>query len=143
MADAPKVGQIVEHHFLWLAEHSTGQFEGRKRRPCLIVAVEERGASLPRVTLLPITSQIPRGGTSALAIPRELNARIGLDPGRDAWVVLDEANVFAWPGFDLVPQRSGGYVRGSVTAGFFTHVRNALIAMRTRGRPKLIERDDG
>jgi hypothetical protein len=143
MADAPKVGQIVEHHFLWLAEHSSGQFEGRKRRPCLIVAVEERGESAPRVTLLPITSQIPRQGISALAIPRELNARIGLDPKRDAWLVLDEANVFTWPGFDLVPQRSGEYARGNVTAGFFTLVRNTLIAMRARGRPKLIERDDG
>lgn len=98
---------------------------------------------MPRVTLLPITSQIPREGTSALAIPRELNARIGLDPSRDAWVVLDEANVFAWPGFDLVPQRSGGYVRGNVTAGFFTLVRNTLMTMRARGRPKLVERDDG
>ena len=101
--DAPKVGQIVEHYFLWLAEQAGGRVEGQKSRPCLILAVEERPHSAPRVTLLPITSQSPRGGTSALAIPRELNTRLGLDPKRDACLVLDETNVFVWPGFDLVP----------------------------------------
>jgi len=142
MTDAPKVGQIVEHHFLWLAEHAAGQFEGRKPRPCLIIAVEERTGSAPRVTVLPITSQAPRGGTTALAVPRELNARMGLDPKRDGWVVIDEANIFAWPGFDLIPQPGGGFVRASVTAGFFTPVRGAVLAAQPHGRPRRIERDE-
>jgi hypothetical protein len=44
MADAPRVGQIVNHHFLWIDEQAAGQIEGRKARPCLIIAVEPSAA---------------------------------------------------------------------------------------------------
>lgn len=139
MTDAPKVGQVVEHYFLWQREHAEGLAEGRKSRPCLILIVEVRAGLSPRVTLVPITSQSPRGESAALAIPRALNARIGLDPGRDAWLVIDEANVFVWPGFDLVPQSNGGFVRGTVTAGFFQQVRSAVLVMH--GAVKFVRRD--
>jgi hypothetical protein len=35
-----------------------------------------------------------------------------------AWIVVDEANVFTWPGFDLVPQPDGSFLRGVITRGF-------------------------
>ena len=53
---------------------------------------------------------------------------MGLDPARDAWVVIDDANVFVWPGFDLVPQVGGGFVRGAVTRAFFERIREAVLA---------------
>ena len=106
--DAPRVGQIVDHHFLWAEERTAGQLEGRKARPCLIVAVEPRRAAPPRVTVLPITSRKPRAGATAVAFPDDVKARIGLDRRRPAWVIVDDANVFSWPGFDLVPQPGGG-----------------------------------
>lgn len=143
MAEAPQVGQIVDHHFLWVAQHAAGETEGRKVRPCLIIAVERAGENAqPRVTVLPITSQAPRQGEAGIAIPNDIKARIGLDRRRPAWVAIDEANSFTWPGFDLVPQRDGGFVRGVVTRGFFTSVRDAVIASRLRGRTRIVERDD-
>src|ERR1700674_4074881 len=105
----PQVGQVVDRHFLWADEQATGQVEGRKPRPCLIIAVERRNDAAPRVTVLPITS--PRAGANAVPIPDDVKARIGLDRARTAWVVIDDANMFTWPGFDLIPQRGGGFVR--------------------------------
>jgi len=143
VADAPQVGQIVDHHFLWVAQHAAGEMEGRKARPCLIIAVERLNENAPpRVTVLPITSQPPRGEATAIAIPNDIKGRIGLDRRRPAWIVIDEANAFTWPGFDLVPQRGGGFVRGVVTRGFFVTVRDAVIALRSRGEPRVVARDE-
>ena len=142
-ADAPRVGQIVDHHFLWVAQHAAGEVEGRKARPCLIIAVERVSESKePRVTLLPITSQPPARGTTALAIPNDCKARMGLDRRRRAWVIIDEANCFTWPGFDLVPQSGGGFVRGVVTRGFFALVREAVLGAHARGQPRVVKRDE-
>src|SRR5438552_13010798 len=109
VADEPQVGQIVDHYFLWFDEQSAGRVEGRKSRPCLIIAIERRKKAAPRVTVLPITSQAPRSGTIALAVPEDVKNRIGFSRTRPAWVVIDDANVFAWPGYDLVPQPRGGF----------------------------------
>ena len=138
-SDAPQAGQIVEHYFLWRDERAAGHVEGRKARPCLIVAVEHIGKDKqPRVAVLPITSQAPRTGPHAIAIPDDIKSRIGLDQGRPAWVVVGEANAFTWPGFDLVPQRDGNFVRGVVTRGFFINVRNAMLSLK----PRVVERDE-
>lgn len=140
-SEAPKVGQIIDHHFLWVDEQAAGQIEGRKSRPCLIVAVEPQEGGEHRVTVLPITSQVPRPGAGAVAIPDNVKPRIGLDRSRPAWIILEEANIFTWPGFDLVPQPDGSFVRGVITRGLFERVRAALLAPRQRHRPRLVDRD--
>lgn len=141
-ADEPRVGQIVDHHFLWADEASSGQAEGRKARPCLIVAVEQRKhGGLPRVTLLPVTSQPPRAGTTAIALPANVKLLSGLARARPAWVILDDANVFDWPGYDLVPQPGGKFARGVVTRGFFELVRSTVTKAHARGRLRKVERD--
>src|SRR5712691_3716818 len=142
VGDEPQVGQIVDHHFLWAEESSAGHVEGRKARPCLVIAVEQRKGAAPRVTVLPVTSQPPRAGTTAVAVPDDVKVRIGLARARPAWLIVDDANVFAWPGYDLVPQRDGGFVRGVVTRGFFQLVRNAVLMAHARGRPRRLERDE-
>ena len=108
MDNAPEAGQIVDHCFLWGEEHRQGRVEGRKARPCLIIAVARIAPdAAPRVALLPITSQPPRTEQSAIAIPDDIKSRIGLDRRRRAWLILDDVNVFTWPGFDLIPQPAG------------------------------------
>jgi hypothetical protein len=93
VADEPQVGQIVDHYFLWFDEQAAGRIEGRKSRPCLIIAIEQRKNAAPRVTVLPITSQEPRPGTIALAVPDDVKGRTGLSRTRPAWVIIDDANV--------------------------------------------------
>jgi hypothetical protein len=46
--DEPQVGQIVDQHFLWIDEQTAGRTEGRKARPCLIIAVEQRTRADPK-----------------------------------------------------------------------------------------------
>jgi len=143
LVDAPQIGQIVEHHFLWIAQHAASETEGRKARPCLIIAVERSIENAPpRVTVLPITSPTPTHSTTAVAIPSDIKARIGLDRRRPAWIVINQANMFTWPGFDLVPQHGGGFVRGVITRGFFATIRDAVIELRSRGASRVVSRDE-
>lgn len=138
-ADEPRVGQIVDHYFLWEDDRNAGRSEARKPRPCLIVAVEQIEGR-ERVTLLPLTSQKPRRGTNALPVPNSIAKGIGFEAARQSWLILDEANVFAWPGYDLVPQGNGRFARGTVTASFFRQVVHAVLAIRSRGRLRKIDR---
>ena len=115
-ADTPRVGYIVLHGFLWYGflwrrEQLKGQIEARKTRPCLILAVEAATdvGGAPVITVLPITTVPPDAAAAALPVPREAKMRMGLDALRDQWLLLEEANRFAWPGFDLVPQAHGGF----------------------------------
>lgn len=137
---APLAGQVVVHHFLWSEESDTGRVEGRKARPCPVVAVERTPAGTSRVIVLPITSRKPSRESGAVTIPANVKAHMGLDRRRNAWVIVDETNVFMWPGFDLVPQPDGGFVRGVVTRGFFQLVRQASLARWSRGRQRRVDR---
>jgi mRNA-degrading endonuclease toxin of MazEF toxin-antitoxin module len=142
-AETPKVGQIVFHHFLWAHEQASGQIEGAKARPCIVIAVEaSAGSRGPRVTLLPVTSQPPRSAATTIEIPDALKTRVGLDPTLPGWVVIDDANVFTWPGFDLVPLPDGSFIRGMITSGFFQQIATAVLAAHSRRRLHLSERDD-
>lgn len=89
-----------------------------------------------------MTSQAPRKGATAIPVPNEIKTRIGLDGRRPAWVVIDEANAFTWPGFDLVPQARGNFVRGVATRGFFALVRDAVLKAHARGQLRIVERDE-
>ena len=55
--------------------------------------------------------------------------------------IIDDANVFDWPGFDLVPQSNGGFVRGTVTRGLFERIRDAVLTARARHRLREVDRD--
>jgi hypothetical protein len=50
----------------------------------------------------------------AVEIPQRVKEHLGLDSER-SWVILNEVNVFRWPGFDLRPIKNGD---GRVDYGF-------------------------
>jgi hypothetical protein len=111
MADLPKPGPglVVSYSYLWSSEAQRGHVEGRKDRPCAIVVALTDPASTgrsPRVVVVPITHLEPRVPTVAVEIPARVKAHLGLD-GERSWIVVNEFNVFAWPGFDLRPIRRG------------------------------------
>jgi len=60
---------------------------------------------------------MPRTEASGLVVLDHIKTRLGLDVSRAAWVIINETNVFTWPGFDLVPQLNGAFVRGMITRG--------------------------
>jgi hypothetical protein len=99
----PRLGLVVSYSYLWHHEHRAGRDEGTKSRPCVIVLAMEsqaNGTTMGRAAL--VTHSPPRSADAALEIPMAVKRHLGLDDAR-SWVMLDEVNEFAWPGFDLRP----------------------------------------
>lgn len=111
----PQPGLVISYSFLWSDEAEKGQVEGRKDRPCaIVVALEDEADLRKQVAVVPITHTPPRDPGVAVEIPRRVKEHLRLD-GERSWVILDEFNVFVWPGFDLRPIERGS---GRVDYGF-------------------------
>lgn len=140
----PQPGLVIRYSYLWHREAVTGQEEGLKDRPCAVVIAVQDEASRTRVYALPITHSPPTAREAAIEIPATVKARLGLD-GTRSWVVLDEANVFAWPGPDLrfLPGKgpeSSAY--GFLPPGFFQVVRDRFLAVDRGKKAALVMRTE-
>jgi hypothetical protein len=100
----PQPGLVISYSFLWSEESEQGQVEGRKDRPCaIVIALDRTEPSRPKqVAVVPITHSQPSDPTASIEIPPRVKEYLGLDSER-SWAILDEFNVFAWPGYDLRP----------------------------------------
>jgi hypothetical protein len=96
----PRAGLVIRYSYLWRREAEAGRDEGVKDRPCAIVVAVKTQAAETIVYALPITHAPPRVTEHALELPQATKARLGLDGDR-SWIMLTEANIFAWPGPDL------------------------------------------
>ncbi len=96
----PQPGLVIRYAYLWRREADAGRDEGAKDRPCAIVVAVKSDADETIVYVLPITHTPPRLAEDAVELPAPTKARLGLDEAR-SWIVLTEANAFAWPGPDL------------------------------------------
>jgi hypothetical protein len=77
-----------------------GLEEGRKDRPCVILIAVKRQQSDTVVVALPITHCLPEKSDTAIEMPQAVKQHVGLDLER-SWVMVNEANQFTWPGYDL------------------------------------------
>ncbi|MBB2199172.1 hypothetical protein HLH44_17305 [Gluconacetobacter sp. 1c LMG 22058] len=90
--DFPRVGQIIDYHYLWKWQDARGETEGRKRRPsCVVVVAVDRNGK-HHLFLLPITSKEPTAGRQAVPIPETEARRAKLDTRIPLWVIVDEVN---------------------------------------------------
>src|ERR1700753_4447422 len=96
----PVSGLVIRYSYLWRSQSLAGLDEGLKDRPCAIILVTTDVGGREIVTVLPITHSPPSDPEFALEVPQETKFRLGLDSDR-SWIVLTEANKFAWPGPDL------------------------------------------
>lgn len=96
----PQPGLVVRYSYLWKREADAGREEGVKDRPCAVIVAIKDQADHPRVIVLPITHSEPRTPDEGIELPHVTKVRLGLDDAR-SWVVVSEANDFAWPGPDL------------------------------------------
>lgn len=141
----PQPGLVISYAYLWAEESEQGLVEGRKNRPCAIVLAidtpkEGRG---PQVAVVPITHTPPRDLSVALEIPPRVKAHLGLDLER-SWIILDEFNVFVWPGFDLRPIKGK---HGRVDYGFlpprlFEKMIEKIEELRQHGKIDQTSRDE-
>ena len=145
----PEVGLVVSYSYLWKDEAERGLVEGRKDRPCAIVLAIDLPAPEPgpggrkQVAVAPITHSPPHDSSVAVEIPLRVKEHLGLD-GERSWVILEEVNVFAWPGFDLRPTRRGQtrIDYGLLPPKFFGRLIEKFTELRSQGKVSGASRDE-
>jgi hypothetical protein len=140
----PQCGLVISYAYLWRRESEAGQTEGVKNRPCAIVlAVRREGGAPAAVTVAPITHTPPHDPAAAIEIPPKVKAHLGLD-GERSWIVLDDFNEFAWPGFDLrpVPGKPGRYDYGFLPPALYRSIIGRILELRQQGRMFILPRDE-
>jgi hypothetical protein len=84
------------------ARADAGRKDAAKDRPCAIVLLRRQSGVDRIVTVAPPTHRPPRDRAVAIEVPPAVKRHLGLDAQR-SWIICDEVNEFAWPGFDLRP----------------------------------------
>ena len=140
---APEPGLVIPYAYLWRHEHRKGKEEGRKVRPSVIIlAVQNPKGSTPRVTVAPITHTPPAKDTEAIELPHRVKQSLGLDDDR-SWIVLDEVNQFAWPGYDIrpVPGSKNRFAYGSIPPKLYDTIIGRILELAAARRVSEISRD--
>lgn len=131
----PRPGLVIRYAYLWRHQAQSGAIEARKDRPCAIVLALRRDAAGDLIIVVaPITTVAPRDPEVALPLPPAVRRSLGLDAA-SSWIMTDEVNVFAWPGFDLraLPGRPGDYAYGMLPPRLFDDLRQRILTtIRTR-----------
>lgn len=132
----PVPGMVISYSYLWRHEYHQGREEGTKNRPCAIVFQIETSQEAVQVMVAPITHRPPTDARLALEIPVGVKRHLGLD-NEKSWVILDDYNIFDWPGHDLQPiaGRRKEYHYGYLPPKFLQELQNRA---RTLGREKRI-----
>ena len=140
---APEPGLVMPYAYLWRHEHRKGQEECRKVRPSVIVlAVQSAKGGAPRVTVAPITHTAPAKDGEAVDLPPRVKQALGLDDDR-SWIVLDEVNQFAWPGYDIrpVPGSKDRFAYGFIPPRLYDTVIGRILELAAARRATEISRD--
>lgn len=140
----PQPGLVVRYSYLWKREADTGREEGVKDRPCAVVVAIEDQAGHPRVIVLPITHTAPQPPDEGIELPHPTKVRLGLDDAR-SWVIVSEANDFAWPGPDLrflSGQGPESAAYGFLPPAVFRAVRDRFLARYRESRASLLPRSE-
>lgn len=139
----PEPGLVIPYAYLWRHEHRKGQEEGRKVRPSVIaLAVQSPTGGAPRVTVSPITHTPPAQAEEAIELPPRVKKALGLDDDR-SWIVLDEVNQFAWPGYDIrpVPGSKDRFAYGFIPPKLYDIVIGRILELAAARRVTEISRD--
>lgn len=93
--------------------------------------------------VVPITHSAPRDLNVAIEIPLAVKTHLGLDSER-SWVILDELNEFAWPGFDLRPIKGddGRIDYGFLPPKLFQRLIEKFTELESQGRVGYAPRDE-
>ena len=130
-----KRGSVVRYAYLWSKEYRSGQVEGLKDRPTLVLSLSirvENGRT--RLLVVPVTHAPPKSRDDAIELPAAIKRHLGLD-NEPSWIVTTESNTFTWPGPDVRPipdKPPGTFIYGEVPDGFLRTVTESFIRNKTR-----------
>jgi hypothetical protein len=127
----PRIGSLISYSYLWADEATEGRTKGTKTRPAAIVMARSDIGPVPIAYVLAITHVPPGPGDALrkLEIPARVKSHLGMDESPSC-VVLDELNVFAWPGFDLraVPRSTPPTcIYGVLPTSLFEDIRQGML----------------
>ncbi|MER9855589.1 type II toxin-antitoxin system PemK/MazF family toxin [Mesorhizobium sp. M0098] len=129
--------------FLPLGERTRkGAEEGRKNRPCAIVAARRVVEGREVITVVPVTHSPPADPADAVEIPAPLKAHLGLDD-TPSWIVVTETNDFLWPGPDLRPiagSKPSRFDYGMLPPRFYAYLRERILQAHARRALRQIRR---
>ena len=130
-ATSPEPGLVISYAYLWHSEYLSGQEEGLKDRPCVIISATPQPGGWQRVLVLPITHSPPSSLDLVQEIPVTVRQHLRLDDER-CWIILSEMNEFHWPGPDLGRSAPGHeLVYERLPPRFFEKIRQRFIATIT------------
>ncbi len=136
----PEPGLVVHFNYLWSSEFDRGREEARYPRPCAIVLSYRRTADGATIAMLaPITHSEPRPGDRAIEIPQAVKKQLGLDDLK-SWVMVDEVNETAWPGFDLQTNAEGQYAYGFIPPNLFRRIKAEMMQVLKDSRLRRVPR---
>ena len=136
----PEPGLVVHFNYLWSSEFDRGREEARYPRPCAIVLSYRRTADGATIAMLaPITHSEPRPDDQAIEIPQAVKKQLGLDDLR-SWVMVDEVNESAWPGYDLQTNAQGQYAYGFIPPTLFRRIKAEMMQVLKASRLRRVPR---
>ena len=109
----------------------------------IVMVVQESEGKAPVVTVIPITHSPHPNPDAAMEIPPAIKRYLGLDD-QPSWIVLDDFNVFTWPGYDLrsVPGQKDRYHYGLLPPRLFESIVRKFSELRRQGEATRTSRDD-
>ena len=126
----PEPGDVLSYAYLWHREALTGQEEGLKDRPTVVVVAQTTVSGRTHLLVAPITHTAPKSSTEAIELPQSVKKFLGLDADK-SWIVVTELNRFAWPGPDVRPIKTGDSSSphyGPIPAWLFLKVKAQVLA---------------
>ena len=128
----PHPAEIIRYVYLWRSEHERGLDDGRKTRPCLVLATYERAGQL-RVITAPLTTR-DSAPAHSVTIPPRVITHLGLDDR--SRIVWNDLNEFTWVGPDVRSGADGGPLVGTLPEALWRQVVDKVVESRIRPTPR-------
>jgi len=107
----------------------------------VVVAIEEKQHGT-QLLVVPVTTRQPHDGDTAVEMPASVRHHLDLGDDR-CWIIVDEYNLFTWPGPDIRPIRRRGEISpryGFIPGKLLERVRGRLTEIARTGRLKATKR---
>lgn len=140
----PDPGDVISYAYLWHCEAATGQDEGLKDRPSVVVVAQQIVGNRTRLIVAPVTHSAPEASDFAIELPKTVKRQLNLDADR-SWIVTSEINIFVWPGPDVRIAKEGpdnSPLIGAIPEWLFLKLRDAIGAKSRAGKLKSVKRSE-